>query len=218
MKYNSDSLFHVLMTRLADAMILNILFIITSLPIITIGVSWASMYYVTLKIIQDEKNEEISILKNYLYSFKQNLLQGIEIWILALLFGGVLFLDLRIISSMEAQAFRKALFVATGTVVLLFVLTLQFVFPYLSRFCTKFLTTIKNAALMAIAQFPRAIIMTVITAVAVWLTLLNKYTIYTGIFFWLFIGFSTIALVKARIFIRIFQDIEQNQTELKQKD
>ena len=132
--------------------------------------------------------------------------------------GGVLFLDLRIISSMEAQAFRKALFVATGTVVLLFVLTLQFVFPYLSRFCTKFLTTIKNAALMAIAQFPRAIIMTVITAVAVWLTLLNKYTIYTGIFFWLFIGFSTIALVKARIFIRIFQDIEQNQTELKQKD
>ena len=100
MKYNSDSLFHVLMTRLADAMILNILFIITSLPIITIGVSWASMYYVTLKIIQDEKNEEISILKNYLHSFKQNLLQGIVIWILC---GGIVTLLLVVFSVMSGR-------------------------------------------------------------------------------------------------------------------
>ena len=218
MKYNSDSLFHALLTRFADIMILNILFLITSLPIITIGVSWSSMYYVSMKIIQNENNEDLSIIKSYFHSFRLNLLQGIEIWLLALFFGSILLLDVRIIANMEAQALRTALFVATGTVVLLFVLTLQFVFPYLSRFTTNFLTTIKNSALMAIAQFPRAILMIAISAGAVWLTLLNKYTIYTGIFFWMFVGFSTIALIKAKMFIRIFQGIEQNQTEENKKD
>ena len=209
---------HAFLTRFADIMILNILFLVTCLPVITIGVAWTSMYYVALKIIQDEKNEEISVLKSYFHSFKQNLLQGFEIWVLALLFGSILLLDVRIIASMEAQTLRTALFVATGTVVLLFVLTLQFVFPYLSRFSTNFLTTIKNAALMAVAQFPRAILMIVITAVAVWLTLLNKYTIYTGIFFWMFVGFSTIALIKTKMFVRIFKGIEQKQIEEAQKD
>lgn len=209
---------HAFLTRFADIMILNILFLVTCLPVITIGVAWTSMYYVALKIIQDEKNEEISVLKSYFHSFKQNLLQGIEIWFLALLFGSILLLDVRIIASMEAQTLRTALFVATGTVVLLFVLTLQFVFPYLSRFSTNFLTTIKNAALMAVAQFPRAILMIVITAVAVWLTLINKYTIYTGIFFWMSVGFSTIALIKTKMFVRIFKGIEQKQIEEAQKD
>ena len=218
MKYNSDSMLHAFLTRFADIMILNILFLVTCLPVITIGVAWTSMYYVALKIIQDEKNEEISVLKSYFHSFKQNLLQGFEIWVLALLFGSILLLDVRIIASMEAQTLRTALFVATGTVVLLFVLTLQFVFPYLSRFSTNFLTTIKNAALMAVAQFPRAILMIVITAVAVWLTLLNKYTIYTGIFFWMSVGFSTIALIKTKMFVRIFKGIEQKQIEEAQKD
>ena len=218
MKYNSDSMLHAFLTRFADIMILNILFLVTCLPVITIGVALTSMYYVELKIIQDEKNEEISVLKSYFHSFKQNLLQGFEIWVLALLFGSILLLDVRIIASMEAQTLRTALFVATGTVVLLFVLTLQFVFPYLSRFSTKFLTTIKNAALMAIAQFPRAILMIAITAVAVWLTLLNKYTIYTGIFFWMSVGFSTIALIKTKMFVRIFKGIEQKQIEEAQKD
>ena len=209
---------HAFLTRFADIMILNILFLVTCLPVITMGVAWTSMYYVALKIIQDEKNEEISVLKSYFHSFKQNLLQGIEIWVLALLFGSILLLDVRIIAGMEAQTLRTVLFVATGTVVLLFVLTLQFVFPYLSRFSTKFLTTIKNAALMTIAQFPRAILMIVITAVAVWLTLLNKYTIYTGIFFWMSVGFSTIALIKTKMFVRIFKGIEQKQIEETRKD
>ena len=71
---------------------------------------------------------------------------------------------------------------------------------------------------MAVAQFPRAILMIVITAVAVWLTLLNKYTIYTGIFFWMSVGFSTIALIKTKMFVRIFKGIEQKQIEEAQKD
>ena len=206
------------MTRIADIMILNVLFLITSLPIITIGISCTSMYYVTMKIIQNENQEDLSILKSYFHSFKQNLLPGIEIWLAALLFGGVLFLDIRIITSMGLQTFQTILLVATGAVAFLFVCTLQFIFPFLSRFNTGLFTTVKASCLMAVAHFPHAVLMLAITAGAVWITFLNKYTIYTGIFFWMFVGFSTIALIKTKMFIRIFQGIKQNQTEEKQKD
>ena len=212
MKYNPDSLVQILLTRFADMMILNILFLVTSLPVITIGAAWTSLYYVALKILQDDKGEAISVIKSYFHSFRQNFLIATGIWILALLLGGVLFLDIRIINSMEMSGLQVILRIAVGAVVLLFLAALQFSFPMLSRFRMSFLSAIKNAVLMAIGHFPRAFLMLGLTAGLAWITLLNKYTIYTGIFVWMTFGFSAVALIKAKQFLPLFAGIGGGNT------
>lgn len=209
LKYNPDSFFYSLMTRLANMMILNILFLLNCLPIITIGSAWTSLYYVALKIFQNNENEELSVTKCYFHSFRQNFLTATGIWLLALIAGFVLILDIRIIGIIEIRSLQTALRISVGAVVLLFLITLQFVFPVLSRYQLSLLPAIKTAAMMAIGSFPIAVFLLILTAGVTWISLLNKYTIYTGIFFWMTFGFSAISMCKSGLFLRVFAKYEK---------
>lgn len=60
--FNADNKFFGFMGKAADLIILNILFVVCSLPIVTIGASVTAMYYVTLKMI---KNEESYISRSF---------------------------------------------------------------------------------------------------------------------------------------------------------
>ena len=59
--FNPDSKFSQIMSRVFDLMIMNLIFVFTSIPIITIGANYTALYYVTLKMI---KNEESYIWKS----------------------------------------------------------------------------------------------------------------------------------------------------------
>ena len=52
--FNMDNGLFRALGKLADLMILNILFLVCSLPIFTIGASFTAMYYVTLKLAENE--------------------------------------------------------------------------------------------------------------------------------------------------------------------
>ena len=67
--FNLDSPFVQFMSRVADLMWLNILFLLCCIPIFTVGASTTAMYYVTLKMV---RNEDSYITKSFIKSFKQN--------------------------------------------------------------------------------------------------------------------------------------------------
>ena len=52
--FNPDSKFSQFMSRVFDLMVLNLVFIFTSIPIFTIGVNYTALYYVTLEILETE--------------------------------------------------------------------------------------------------------------------------------------------------------------------
>ena len=76
--FNMDNGLFRALGKLADLMLLNILFLVCSLPIFTIGASFTAMYYVTLKLAE---NEEGYIARGFLKSFKQNFKQATIIWL-----------------------------------------------------------------------------------------------------------------------------------------
>ena len=53
--FRMDSPLMRFLTKIADLMVLNILFCVTSIPLITIGASWTALYSVTLKMVRDEE-------------------------------------------------------------------------------------------------------------------------------------------------------------------
>ena len=57
------------MSRIFDMMCLNVLWLVCSLPIFTIGASTTAMYTVMLKVV---KNEEGYIVKGFFKAFKEN--------------------------------------------------------------------------------------------------------------------------------------------------
>ena len=198
--FNMDNGFFQVLSRIADLMILNIIFLITCIPIVTIGAAWTALYYVTLKMI---RNEESYIVRSYFKSFKENFKQSTIMWLIALVLLVLLFFDYRIVNVMDGTI-RQAMLIGLTVVALFLAMILTYLFPLQSKFYNTIKNTTKNALLMSIRHLPQTVIMLVSTAAAVLITFFNNWTFSYGLLFWILLGFATIALANSWFLVRIF--------------
>ena len=82
--------------KVADMMILNLLVLICSIPIITMGASLTAMHYVALKVVREE---ESYITKDFFRSFKMNFKQATKLWLVVLVVGALIGYDIFIMTS-----------------------------------------------------------------------------------------------------------------------
>ena len=88
--FNYDNPVWRFIGKLGDLILLNILWIICSIPVFTIGASTTAVYYVTLKLARDEDD---STIRSFFRSFKNNFKQATAIWLILLAAGLVLSVD-----------------------------------------------------------------------------------------------------------------------------
>ncbi len=207
--FDMDNPFFRTLGKLADLMILNVLFILCSIPIVTIGASLTGMYYVTLKIAE---NEEGYIARSFFKSFKQNFRQATVIWLIALGLGIVFGLDFYILSAAEGTLFDIVKMAITATLIL-YLITLIYVFPTLARFYNTIWGTIRNAFLMSMANLPRTFLALVITVGSVLITFLNGYTLVYGLLIWILAGFSLVAYANSFLIKKIFAKYSPQEPE-----
>ncbi len=195
--FNPDSKFSQIMSRVFDLMIMNLIFVFTSIPIITIGANYTALYYVTLKMI---KNEESYIWKSYWKSWRQNFRQATAIWLIFLILGVFLVLDILLVNQMTGPAtYLRYLFF-----VLLFVwgMVLTYVFPVLSRFDNTVRQTIKNSLLMSIRHLPWTVVMVVINLLPLILLIFAPTSVASMVSFaMVFLGISVVALANSWFFV-----------------
>lgn len=207
--FDMDNPFFRTLGKLADLMILNLLFILCSIPIVTIGASLTGMYYVTLKIAE---NEEGYIAKSFFKSFKQNFRQATVIWLIALVLGIVFGLDLYILSAAEGTLFDIVKMAITATLII-YLITLIYVFPTLARFYNTIRGTIRNAFLMSVANLPRTFLALVVTVGSVLVTFINGYTLVYGLLVWILAGFSLVAYANSFLMKKIFAKYSPQEPE-----
>lgn len=191
------------LTKIADLMVLNILFCVTSIPLITIGASWTALYSVTLKMVRDEEG---SVSRSYFRSFRQNFRQATLLWLGVLVVLALLVLDIRVLNGMAGGTAPGLLRVGVEILALLGIMVLQYLFPSLARFEASLADTLKNACMMVLAHLPKTALMTAAAVGAVWITLINNTTIAVGLMVWPLIGFSLMAFGNSGILRRIFDN------------
>lgn len=201
------------LSKLADIMILNIIFIICCIPIVTIGASITAMSYVTLKM---KDGEEGYIIRSFFKSFKQNFKQATIIWLILLFLAVFMVVDFLIIGSMEGtMAMTMKVLVGMGGLILLMVFI--YVFPLQARFYNSIKATIQNAILLSIANFPKTFCMMAVMIAAVLVTLINGYTLWYGLLVWILVGFALISWINSHFIYGIFKKLmppeeEENET------
>ena len=188
--FSLDSKFSQIMGRVFDLMMLNIIFLIMCIPIVTIGANFTAMYYVTLKMI---KNEETYIFRTYWKSFRENFKQATAIWLILLAVLIVLILDLLLVMRMPGTiTYLRFVFL-----VLIFfeAMVLSYVFPVLSRFDNTVKNTIKNSILMAIRHLPWTIMILLVNLCPLLIYVFSTTKIVSYLILLMFLlGFSTVAL------------------------
>lgn len=214
--FQIDNPFFRFMGNVADLVILNFLFLICCIPIVTIGASFTAAYYVALKKV---RGEESYIARSFFHSFKQNFRQSTIIWLIFLFLGILLSFDFQIIKSLEgsvAVILNYLMIVAAFFSIMIFL----YVFPILARFYNPIKTTLKNALLMAVRHLPYTILMVAITAGFLFITFLNYTSLAYSLLIWIVIGFALIIFINSYFFRKIFdcymppEEQEQKISEL----
>lgn len=138
----------------ADMILLQILWVVFSLPIVTIGASTTAAYYAAMKKLEFEEGH---LWSNFLRGFRGNFAQATKLWLLVLAAGGVLAGDLMFSRSVGGAAGMGMMAFFTAFA-LLFFFTLIYLFPVQARFENTMMRTLKNAFLMSIANIPYTIL------------------------------------------------------------
>ena len=191
------------LTRLADLAILNVIFLITCLPIVTIGPALVALYSVTLKMV---KNEESYIFKGYFKAFKDNFKISFISWLILLAAFFMLYIDLQIANTF-AGSIRTIMTVLFFFMLLVCIVLLLYLFPYIARFENTLRNSFKNSFIIAVASLQYTILMLIITVSVIVLSFFVIPLQYS-ILMWIIFGFSAIALLHSVIFRRVFAKYE----------
>lgn len=189
------------MSRICDFMLLNLLWIICSIPVITIGASTAALYTVMLKLV---KNEEGYIVKGFLTAFRDNFKKATIQWGILLAVGIIIGLDIRFAAFMQgaARAIFQSLFLVFAVIWLCAVI---YTFPLTARYENTTKNTLKNALILSVGKLPYTLLMAIVTAGPVVLTLLNTRNLLIGTAIFIIIGVSLVAWVNSIILRRVFE-------------
>ncbi len=208
--FNMDNKFFAFMGRVGDLMILNILWLVCSLPLVTMGASTAALYYATLKMA---RNEDSYPVRMFLHSLKQNLRQGICLTLIFFALGVLLFVDIRVCLSMDSQI-GQLLTAVFFLLTCLFAMTLSYAFPVLAQFENSLKAILKNSLLMSICHLPYTVAVLALDLVPILLFFLSPYYFFLSIPAWLLVGFALIAWVNAKLFVKVFKRyIPQEENE-----
>lgn len=139
--YSKNYLF-ILGGHLADMMILSLLWLLFSIPIVTMGASTAALYYATSKHFSDSSEKPF---QDFIRSFKQNYKQGILLTLIYLVYGGLLAFDIYVARNGFHGITLPAIYEQVAYVLTLpIIFTLPYVFAYLSRFNNTIKETLKH--------------------------------------------------------------------------
>lgn len=157
--FQSDNLLSRVLTKVFDLCLLNILFLITSLPIFTIGVSLSALYTVTLAM---SKNEESPVFKMYFRMWKQNFKKGMIAGLILLGIVALLIFDMWIWWNSRIS-YRMFFMIATLVLLSLVIMVSNWVFPLTAKFENSVKNMFKNAMIFsmryAIVSFCMGIVM-----------------------------------------------------------
>lgn len=201
--FSHDGVLFRITERLGNLILLNLLYLIFCIPIVTIGPATVALHYVTLKYAA---NEEDRVWEPFIHSFKQNLKQGIIVGLLTAVVGVFLAFDLYYIYQMVSagQTLDKVALVLVSLACIVYLMATAYIYPLLARYENSIRQMLRTATILAIRHLPATVCMAIISAAPILMLMYTPLTFMLALSFYFFIGFSAIAFLQDKLIVRIF--------------
>ena len=148
--------------RLGDLMALSGLWLLYSLPIVTIGASTAALYYGVNKCFVKGSDQPA---KEFRHSFRDNAKQGILLSIIYIIFCGFIVFDIAAsFKGIGGIQLPKNYRMFAYVLILPVVFTLFFIFPYISRFSADTKTALRNSFLLSASHIDHIVYLVLLNA------------------------------------------------------
>lgn len=201
--FSVDGAFYQFMSKMFDVLKLSILWIVCSLPIITVGASTVAAMYVALKMVDDEEGY---ILKQFFKGFKDNCKKATLLWLINIVAVYAIYLDFQFFEVIEGN---PIIFLLIGIVsIVLLISAMLYSYPLLARYENTLFHTIQNSIDITRKYMARTLIIVLIVFFEVVLFQLHMTLMFIGLIF----GPGFIIFTVAAFSKRIFQEIEKEMT------
>lgn len=211
--FNLESKFVQFLATVFNLVILNLLWILTSLPIITVGASTTAMYSVAFKYADDTDD---AVIKPFFKAFVSNFKQSTLIWIPIFLLSLLLIIDGYYLLSNADAAATKYLWIPFLVVLAVLMVVTAHVFPQIARYNVNTRTALHNTLLMTFLHLFQTIGVVGLNAMPwILMIMLPELYAYTGIF-WVMFGASAIAYFNARLLLKMYKKHEPKPEEDKE--
>lgn len=202
--FNPDNPIMNFIGKLLDCFFLNILWVITSIPIITAGASTTALYYCTIKLAKDEP---ISLFEDYFHSFKQNFVPATKLTAILLVIGGILGIDAYIFLHIKIPVLLWC--IGIGLLALFtvcYIIVLLYVFVLLSHFDNS----IKNMICNSFAVGIRFIFCSIIISAIHFTIFFISIRLFAPL---MFLGMGLIAFLSSYFLKNVIFYIEESQNK-----
>jgi len=179
-----------------DFFLLNLMWLVACLPVVTIFPSTAAMFGVVRDWV---RGKEGSLTRTFTARFRENLGQSLLVGAIWTVFGVALFLDFLVANQLSywAEIILKSVLVLVCTV---YAFGSVYLFPVMVHYETDWKTVIKNSLLISIGRMPTTVVCLVFLVVMVGLTVVVPFlVVITG---------SITAYGVYRLCDRVFRNID----------
>lgn len=191
-----------------NLIILNLLWVLCSLPIITMGPATVALYTSISALSRGEERMTPTFFKGLRRNFKQSLI----LWLITLFIGFMLYWSLYIVSFWENTRSLALIFLTIPCFIYLMILS--YAFPLLAEFETSLPKLLANSILLSIGHFPRSTLMVVINLLPILIMFLMPSWFVCAIFIWLPIGFALCAFLNYKLLTPVFAPFRPKEPDV----
>lgn len=207
--FDYDSKLFQLLLRVSDLVALSLLWLLCSLPVITIGASTSALYYTAMKLVRQRGNSTISM---FFHAFKENIRSSLPVTLLLFVIGYALVVDFNLLAG---RLGNNPVFHGLCIMVLvLYAAIAGLIFPVLAKFRCTLRQLIRNVLLLLLQHPLTVVAVTAMHFIPFWLIYAHLEWVESleGIF--LLFGPGSIAYVNALMLVPVFRSyIPEEQQE-----
>ena len=174
-----DSKFMRAWSNLVDGVWINILMLVTSIPLITIGAALTAGHDACRRSIEGEGK---GVTANYFKSFKANFIKATLLWL----------------------PFLVALIALVWSWIILWLIGFEWVFALQARFENTVAGTLKNAFIFGISHIAMTVALVLVDAVFVALLVASWFHMPGGLFLLVILGYGTMLMLHIPVTERVF--------------
>ena len=198
--FSQDSAFFFYTDKLAKLIMLNLMVIVFSLPVFTLGAAFTALYTVMLKLHADEEG---GVVKEFWKAFQDNFKQATGIWMCFFCIGAFLFLDYWLLRTgvlPGANALQWPIYI----IAVIALCSMMWSFILQSRYKNKVFATMRNGFAFCFVFLPATFMMLLAAVVPAFLLVISLHLMPIV----LACGISGSALLQTMLFSQVFKRLD----------
>lgn len=198
--FNTDNLFMRICEKILDLVTVNLLFLLSCLPFVTIGIAKISLYETLFEI---KGARRVKVTAMYMQAFRKNWKVGFKLGLLELLLVGISLFDLVLFWKQETMLFQMLKATCIGVIIFTSLLFLC-IYPLAAKFEMTVKDLLQTGLIMVSLHFLWFFLMIALLAVIVFFLSSSGFVLLLGFTLFVLVGFAALGFLQLPIMETIF--------------